>query len=124
MLDYAIIFFSFQQFKHENKTHELDSITTVTLNRTTIAKTYTSNLGNLIWENQQEIKDCAILFMNPIYAQNGRVDEAYKLFEKMPERNLVSWTAMITGYAQDGHVDEALSSLHVLSLLHVESIRI
>ena len=42
------------------------------------------------------------------YAQNGGVDEAYKLFEKMLERNLVSWTAMITGYAQDGHVDEAL----------------
>ena len=42
------------------------------------------------------------------YAQNGRVDEAYKLFEKIPKRNLVSWTAMITGYAQDGRVDEAL----------------
>ena len=42
------------------------------------------------------------------YAHIGRVDEAHKLFEKMPERNLVSWTAMITGYAQDGHVDEAL----------------
>ena len=55
---------------------------------------------------------------------DGRVDEAYKLFEKMLERNLVSWTAMITGYAQDGHVDEALSSLHVISSLNVESIRI
>ena len=42
------------------------------------------------------------------YAQNGHVDEAYKLFEKILERNLVSWTTMITGYTHDGHVDEAL----------------
>ena len=44
-----------------------------------------------------------------------------KLFEKMPERNLVSWTAMITGYAQDGRVDEALKLFKKMPLRNVES---
>ena len=47
-----------------------------------------------------------IAYIEIMYGRD--VDEAYKLFEKMPERNLVSWTVMITRYAQDGHVDEAL----------------
>eukprot|EP01018_Ginkgo_biloba_P034530 Gb_22891 [translate_table: standard] len=42
------------------------------------------------------------------YAQNGHVEEASIFFQKMPERNVVSWTAMIAGYAQNGYVDQAL----------------
>ena len=41
------------------------------------------------------------------YAHNCLVDEAVKLFDEIPERNLVSWTSMILGYAQNGCVDEA-----------------
>ena len=41
------------------------------------------------------------------YAQNYLVDEAAKLFDEMPERNLVSCTSVISGYAQNGCVDEA-----------------
>jgi pentatricopeptide repeat protein len=31
-----------------------------------------------------------------------------QFFEEMPERNVVSWTAMVVGYAQNGRVEEAM----------------
>eukprot|EP01018_Ginkgo_biloba_P027695 Gb_25125 [translate_table: standard] len=43
-----------------------------------------------------------------MYIKCGSVEDACNVFNKLPERNVVSWTAMITGYAQNGHVDDAL----------------
>ncbi|GAB2300712.1 hypothetical protein Dimus_034749 [Dionaea muscipula] len=43
-----------------------------------------------------------------MYAKCGQVDYAQKLFDKMPQRNLVSWTAMITALAQNSRYPEAL----------------
>lgn len=40
-------------------------------------------------------------------ARNGRVDEARQVFERMPERNVVSWNAMINGYAKNMRIGEA-----------------
>ena len=34
--------------------------------------------------------------------------EALKFFQKMPEINVLSWTTMVSGFAQSGLVDEAL----------------
>jgi pentatricopeptide repeat protein len=42
-----------------------------------------------------------------MYAKCGRVDVARQMFYLMPVRNIVSWTAMVAGYAQNGQVDEA-----------------
>eukprot|EP01018_Ginkgo_biloba_P019612 Gb_41533 [translate_table: standard] len=44
-----------------------------------------------------------------MYVKCGRIKDARNTFEKMPERNVVSWTAMIAGYTQLGHVNEALN---------------
>ncbi|CAN4126056.1 unnamed protein product [Withania somnifera] len=42
-----------------------------------------------------------------VYARGGDIVSARKLFDTMPERSLVSLTAMVTGYAKNGHVEEA-----------------
>lgn len=42
------------------------------------------------------------------YAKCGSIVDSLKLFENMPERDVASWTTMITGYAQLGHNEMAL----------------
>ncbi|XP_062116658.1 pentatricopeptide repeat-containing protein At5g66520-like [Humulus lupulus] len=43
-----------------------------------------------------------------MYASCGVIDEAYEVFKKMPKRNTVSWTTIISGFAKQGRGDEAL----------------
>ncbi len=45
-----------------------------------------------------------------MYSKCGDLDYALKLFDKMPQRNLVSWTAMITGLSQNLRFPEALET--------------
>ncbi|THU50865.1 hypothetical protein C4D60_Mb06t24860 [Musa balbisiana] len=42
------------------------------------------------------------------YATCGRIDEAEKLFDETPEKNVVSWNAMLAGYVRLFCWDEAL----------------
>lgn len=52
------------------------------------------------------------LVMNSLvemYANCGSIDDAHLAFNEMSERDVVSWTAMIGGYAQQGLVKEALT---------------
>ncbi|KAL8160799.1 hypothetical protein V2J09_012288 [Rumex salicifolius] len=46
--------------------------------------------------------------MVDMYSKCGNIGDARKLFDEMPERNVVSWTGMIYGYAQLGESEEAL----------------
>lgn len=43
-----------------------------------------------------------------MYAKSGFVKVARSLFEMLTEKRVVSWNAMITGYAMHGHANEAL----------------
>ncbi|KAH9293624.1 hypothetical protein KI387_041171, partial [Taxus chinensis] len=52
-------------------------------------------------------------------AQNGVLDEASS-FQKMPQRDVVSWTAMIAGYAQNGFVEKALETFKQMQLAGVK----
>ncbi|GKV26740.1 hypothetical protein SLEP1_g35981 [Rubroshorea leprosula] len=38
----------------------------------------------------------------------GDIVSSRKLFDKLPERNVVTWTAMISGYSQSGYYENAL----------------
>lgn len=44
-----------------------------------------------------------------MYAKCGSIKEAAQTFHEMPERNLVSWNAMIAAYSQNGHSNAAVS---------------
>ncbi|XP_057832590.1 pentatricopeptide repeat-containing protein At2g13600 [Cryptomeria japonica] len=46
--------------------------------------------------------------MLDMYAKCGSMHMARELFDKMPQREMVSWTAITASYAQIGDLDEAL----------------
>ena len=43
-----------------------------------------------------------------MYAKCGILSKALKVFEELPVRDTISWSALISGYAQEGHFEEAL----------------
>ncbi|KAH9301975.1 hypothetical protein KI387_013558 [Taxus chinensis] len=47
-----------------------------------------------------------------MYVKCGRIENARQVFDKMINRDVVSWNAMITGYAQNGYSNEALKLFH------------
>ncbi|OVA07054.1 Pentatricopeptide repeat [Macleaya cordata] len=49
-----------------------------------------------------------------MYSKCGNVDTAKRVFEGMPQPDLVSWTSMIAGYAQNGQPEEALQYFELL----------
>ncbi|XP_047327918.1 pentatricopeptide repeat-containing protein At1g11290, chloroplastic [Impatiens glandulifera] len=43
-----------------------------------------------------------------LYAKCGLIYEAYKMFDRMPQRDLVCWNTIIAGHAQNGFAEKAL----------------
>ncbi|CAN6464666.1 unnamed protein product [Victoria cruziana] len=43
-----------------------------------------------------------------MYAKSGGIEDAYRCFLVMPERNVVSWNEIINGFAQSGHGIKAI----------------
>eukprot|EP01018_Ginkgo_biloba_P020807 Gb_00199 [translate_table: standard] len=54
-----------------------------------------------------------------MYSKCGRVTVARLLFDKMSKRDVVSWNAMIAGYTQNGHANEALNLFHQMQLADI-----
>ncbi|XP_049385157.1 pentatricopeptide repeat-containing protein At3g20730 isoform X2 [Solanum stenotomum] len=54
------------------------------------------------------------------YTMSGDMVSARKIFDKLPERNVVSWTALLSGYSQNGDSQE---SLNVFVAMRREGVR-
>lgn len=55
-----------------------------------------------------------------MYAKCGQIQEAYKMFDRMPERDLVSWNTIVAGLAQNGFAELALD---LVTRMHEEGRR-
>ena len=49
-----------------------------------------------------------------LYSKCGNTENARRVFNQMPRPDLVSWTSLIVGYAQNGQPDEALKFFELL----------
>ena len=48
-----------------------------------------------------------------MYVKCGHWDDARNLFDRMPERDIVTWNSMISGYAMKGMLEEAFGLLQL-----------
>ncbi|GLT53788.1 hypothetical protein SLA2020_270370 [Shorea laevis] len=55
-----------------------------------------------------------------MYAKCGEVDTARRLFDQMDRRDVVAWSAMISGYSQANRCREALDLFHEMQKTNVE----
>ncbi|KAL5793219.1 hypothetical protein ACOSP7_001813 [Xanthoceras sorbifolium] len=46
--------------------------------------------------------------LTDMYAKSGDIESAKRIFDRMPEKNEISWTVMIQGLAESGFVEESL----------------
>ncbi|MBA0778156.1 hypothetical protein Gotri_006057 [Gossypium trilobum] len=54
------------------------------------------------------------------YAKSGRVMIARKVFDKMPDKTVVAWNSMISGYEQNGFGKEAIELFYLMQDLGVK----
>ncbi|XP_057856347.2 pentatricopeptide repeat-containing protein At1g53600, mitochondrial [Cryptomeria japonica] len=55
-----------------------------------------------------------------MYGKCGAIEDAYDVFDRMPERDVVSWNSLILGFAQHGHGKMALQLIRQMQLTSVE----
>ncbi|XP_073139728.1 pentatricopeptide repeat-containing protein At1g09190-like [Henckelia pumila] len=95
---------------------EFDQVTLVTV-LSACAELGDLNLGrwihSLVVEFVSHRKQPVLVSLNNalihMYASCSDIEEAFRVFSGMEHRTIVSWTSMITGFAQQGYGDEALS---------------
>ncbi|XP_059069535.1 pentatricopeptide repeat-containing protein At1g11290, chloroplastic-like [Cryptomeria japonica] len=55
-----------------------------------------------------------------MYAKCGSIHKARELFDRMPQREVISWNAMIGGYTQNGLYEKALETFKQMQLAGVK----
>eukprot|EP01018_Ginkgo_biloba_P002796 Gb_01184 [translate_table: standard] len=62
-----------------------------------------------IIRNRYELNAFVVNGLIDMYAKCGNIENARQVFDKMSERDVVCWNAMIAGYGMHGHGEDALS---------------
>ncbi|KAM0936403.1 putative tetratricopeptide-like helical domain superfamily [Dioscorea sansibarensis] len=72
--------------------------------------------GRWIHASVNKSRDLSNVFVGSslihMYMKCGSIKDAFKVFDTMPERNLVSWKTMVVGYAKNGQCPEALRLMY------------
>ena len=55
-----------------------------------------------------------------MYAKCGSLERARRIFDKMPRKNVISWTCMISAFAMHGDASNALSFFHQMKDENIE----
>lgn len=55
-----------------------------------------------------------------MYANCGQIGVARQVFDGMPERGIVAWNSMLSGYTKNGHWDEVVKLFRTMLELHIE----
>ncbi|XP_059065505.1 pentatricopeptide repeat-containing protein At4g18520, chloroplastic-like [Cryptomeria japonica] len=80
--------------------------------------------GFLIHSHMIKINFKPNMYLNNIllsmYVKFGKLLDGRRVFDKMPQKNRVSWTTLIAGYAQNGFADEALE---LFSEMHCQGVK-
>ncbi|XP_059635782.1 pentatricopeptide repeat-containing protein At4g30700 [Cornus florida] len=57
--------------------------------------------------------------LTTVYSHLNEIESAKQLFDESPEKSLASWNAMISGYAQNGLTETAISLFREMQMLHI-----
>lgn len=80
------------------------------------AKLESLRQGKLIHSSLNKTPSLSNVFVGSalvnMYSKCGHLSEAARVFDSMPERNMVSWKAMIVAYAKNGRCGEALKLMY------------
>lgn len=67
-----------------------------------------------------EWDQCVTNALISMYARSGNIDDASKVFNEVSDRNVISWTSMITGFAKHGYARKALELFHQMALAGIK----
>ncbi|KAI0498774.1 hypothetical protein KFK09_019667 [Dendrobium nobile] len=74
--------------------------------------------GKILHESILARGYCPNLHLNTkfiiFFAKAGDLVSARKVFDQMPEKNVVSWTALMSGYSQNGFLEETLDIFYLM----------
>ncbi|KAL8230197.1 hypothetical protein R6Q59_000178 [Mikania micrantha] len=54
-----------------------------------------------------------------MYSKCGQLDKAYEVFQETPNKDVVSWTAMISGFASNGYGGEAINTFREMEKMGI-----